>query len=361
MVFNYYYGSEADQFNFIRIPKRLITDPLFADLSLSAKLLYGILLDRMSLSMKNKWLDEINRVFIIYQISEIMENLNVAEKTAIKTLKELEVVGLVEKRRRGLGLPSLLYVKNFIVDENQQERELNVDDDNAKNEDNSVASKLYSSRAVDINSSRTVESTGLRTVESGGSRTVESEGLRPVESAGSRAVDNVGSITVNMNAQEQQKKMALISNTDLNNNDYNHIKSNQIIIGGEIGNDEISTVRAYEELISENIDYNILLERYPYERELIKGMYSLIVEVVLNKSNTIVISSSEFSTELVRNRFLKLNASHIEYVIHALQGNITKVNNIKKYLLASLFNAPSTISGYYQAEVNYDMPQFARK
>ena len=73
MVFNYYYGSEADQFNFIRIPKRLITDPLFADLSLSAKLLYGILLDRMSLSMKNKWLDKENRVYIIYQI--IMINL----------------------------------------------------------------------------------------------------------------------------------------------------------------------------------------------------------------------------------------------------------------------------------------------
>ena len=115
MVFNYYYGSEADQFNFIRIPKRLITDPLFAELSLSAKLLYGILLDRMSLSMKNKWLDKENRVYIIYQISEIMENLNMAEKTAIKTLKELEVVGLVEKKRRGLGLPSLLYVKNFIM------------------------------------------------------------------------------------------------------------------------------------------------------------------------------------------------------------------------------------------------------
>ncbi len=103
MVFNYYYGSEADQFNFIRIPKRLITDTIFIGLSLVAKLLYGILLDRMSLSMKNKWLDRENRVYIIYQISEIMENLNVAEKTAIKSLKELEVVGLVEKKRRGLS------------------------------------------------------------------------------------------------------------------------------------------------------------------------------------------------------------------------------------------------------------------
>jgi hypothetical protein len=86
-----------------------------------------------------------------------------------------------------------------------------------------------------------------------------------------------------------------------------------------------------------------------------------MIEVMLNKSNTTVISSSEFPTELVKSRFLKLNISHIEYVIRSLQGNTTKVNNIKKYLLASLFNAPSTISGYYQAEINYDMPQFARK
>lgn len=180
MVFNYYYGSEADQFNFIRIPKRLITDPLFADLSLSAKLLYGILLDRMSLSMKNKWLDKENCVYIIYQISVIIENLNMAEKTAIKTLKELEVVGLVEKKRRGLGLPSLLYVKNFIIDDMKQEKEEDIEEKGIQSEGSSRTGKLYSSR--------------------------------PVENEGSR--------TVNMEVQEQQKKMALISKTDFSDKDF---------------------------------------------------------------------------------------------------------------------------------------------
>ena len=189
MVFNYYYGSEADQFNFIRIPKRLITDPLFADLSLSAKLLYGILLDRMSLSMKNKWLDKENRVYIIYQISEIMENLNMAEKTAIKTLKELEVVGLVEKKRRGLGLPSLLYVKNFIIDDMKQEKEEDIEEKGIQSERSSRTGKLYSSRPVENDCSGTEENTV------------------------SRPVENEGSRTVNMEVQEQQKKMALISKT----------------------------------------------------------------------------------------------------------------------------------------------------
>ena len=115
MKFDYYYGSEADQFNFIRIPKAMVTDPLFADLSLAAKFLYGILLDRMNLSMKNKWFDEENRVYIIYQVSEVMEDMNISQKLAIKYLNELESFGLVEKKRRGLGLPSLIYVKSFLV------------------------------------------------------------------------------------------------------------------------------------------------------------------------------------------------------------------------------------------------------
>lgn len=345
MVFNYYYGSEADQFNFIRIPKRLITDPLFSDLSLSAKLLYGILLDRMSLSMKNKWLDGENRVYIVYQITEIMENLNVAEKTAIKILKELENIGLVEKRRRGLGLPSILYVKSFIVDDCADVSEDDETEKLNKNNGSSRTGKMYSSRPVENYRSGTVESKGLIPVDSGGSRTVKFD----------------GSGTVNSEVFEPQKKVALINKTDFSNTDFNDIKSNPIIIEDEIRNDMTSIVRAYEELIGENIEYDILLERYPYDRELLEGIYNLMMEVLLNKSNTTVISSSEFPTELVKSRFLKLNISHIEYVMRSLQGNTTKVNNIKKYLLASLFNAPSTISGYYQAEVNHDMLQFARK
>ena len=160
--------------------------------------------------------------------------------------------------------------------------------------------------------------------------------------------------------------MALINKTDFSNMDFsdtecNYIKSNQITSDDEMRKDLMSTVRVYEEVIAENIDYDLLLERYPYDRELLDGIYNLMIETLMNKSNTTVISSSELPTELVKNRFLKLNSSHIEYVLRSLQGNTTKVNNIKKYLLASLFNAPSTISGYYQSEVNYDMPQFARK
>ena len=126
------------------------------------------------------------------------------------------------------------------------------------------------------------------------------------------------------------------------------------------GNDEIgSDVQAYAELIRDNIDLDILLERYPFDKELLNGIFDLILETVLCRNNEIVVASNKYPAELVRSKFLKLTSSHIEYAMGCMKSNTTKVHNIKKYLLAALFNAPSTISGYYQAEVNHDYPQFA--
>lgn len=119
-----------------------------------------------------------------------------------------------------------------------------------------------------------------------------------------------------------------------------------------------SDVEAYAELIRENLDFDILLERYPFDKELLEGIHDLILETVLCKNATIVIASSEYPMELVRSKFLKLNYSHIEYAIDCMKKTTTKIHNIKKYLLTTLFNAPSTISGYYQAEVNNAFPQY---
>ena len=96
MNFEYYYGTQADQFSFIRIPRILLLDEAFSALSLSAKVLYSVLLDRMGLSMKNKWLDEENKVYIIYQITEIQSDLGFSKKKAMDYLTELENIGLIE-------------------------------------------------------------------------------------------------------------------------------------------------------------------------------------------------------------------------------------------------------------------------
>ena len=120
LTFDYFHGDQADQFSFIRIPRKLMTDKIFSDLSPLAKMLYAILLDRISLSSKNGWIDEQNRVYIIYQISDIMEDLGLGKKKSMDLLSELETFGLVEKQRRGRGLPNILYVKSFLsVSENR--------------------------------------------------------------------------------------------------------------------------------------------------------------------------------------------------------------------------------------------------
>ena len=115
MSFDYFYGQQSDLFTFYRVPKVLFTNERFWNISADAKMLYGILLDRMSLSAKNGWIDKNGRVYIIFTIDEAKMALNCAEQKAIKLLSELEKkAGLIERKRQGLGKPNLIYVKNFI-------------------------------------------------------------------------------------------------------------------------------------------------------------------------------------------------------------------------------------------------------
>ena len=114
-MFDYFYGAQAEQFSFYRVPKVLFTREQFRDLSAESKTLYGIMLDKLDLSVKNNWTDEQGRVYIIYTIEQIMRDLNCGNKKAGQLLQELEEKGgLIERKRQGLGRPNLIFVKNFI-------------------------------------------------------------------------------------------------------------------------------------------------------------------------------------------------------------------------------------------------------
>lgn len=320
--FDYFYGKEADMYSFYRIPKLLFTNDLFKELSTDSKVLYGLMLDRMSLSIKNKWFDEENRAFIYYSIDEIMEMLNCKKNKAITILKELDAetgIGLVEKKRQGQGKPSVLYVKSFMVEESD-----------ASNLNKEAVQKLEKQTSKKEQSGSEVGNINLLKLENQTSRSLKN---KPLE---------VG---------KKDPNYTYINNTDFNNTD-------QIISlsGDEKGCDEYT---AYAEIIRDNLELEIMYERYPFDREMIDGIYDLILEAVLCKGGSVIIASNEYPVQLVKSKFLKLNSMHLEYVMDCLKSNTSKVRNIKKYLLAALFNAPTTISGYYQAEVNHDMPQFA--
>lgn len=119
-MFDYFLKQQADQFSFIHIPKAMMTDGRFGVLSNTAKILYGLLLDRMKESMKNHWIDDRGYVFIVYPLKEMQEDLGVSRRTCSDSLIELEQFGLVEKQNRGGRLPSILYVKNFILEDERE-------------------------------------------------------------------------------------------------------------------------------------------------------------------------------------------------------------------------------------------------
>lgn len=314
---SYFYGREADQYSFYKIPKLLFTEEYFKKISVEAKVLYGLMLDRMSLSVKNEWLDTEGRAYIYYSLDDIMEALGCSNKKAITIMKELDSdagIGLIEKKRQGQGKPTMIYVKQFMLSEAQ----------------NVQKCKNYTSR------------------EKMGISEVKNLHILKCKNDMSRSEKNT----------HLEVKKLHTNKTNINNTEFNNTKSNLIISG----NDEIGLdVKEYAEFIRENIDLDGLIEKYPYDQNLINGIYDMVLETVLCRNETILIASNKYPAELVKSRFMKLTSSHIEYAINCMRTNTTKVRNIKKYMMAALFNAPSTMSGYFQAEANHDMPQYACK
>ncbi len=309
---SYFYGREADQYSFYKIPKLLFTEEYFKKVSVEAKVLYGLMLDRMSLSMKNQWFDTEGRAYIYYSLEDIMDALGCSNKKAISIMKELDIesgIGLIEKKRQGQGKPTMIYLKQFMIQETQK------------------CNNYISGEKPAISEVKNLHVLKCKNVMS------RSEEFTHPE---------VKKLHTNKNN---------INNTELSNTESNHIISENDGMGFD--------VEAYLKIIKENIELDILLERYPYDRELLTGIFDLILETVLCKNKSIVVASSEYPAELVRSKFLKLNMFHVEYAMDCMRKNTSKIHNIKKYLLAALFNAPSTISGYYQAEVNHDLLQYA--
>jgi hypothetical protein len=126
---------------------------------------------------------------------------------------------------------------------------------------------------------------------------------------------------------------------------------------------DINKFELYRELIHENLEYDIMVERNPYDVDRIDGIVDLILETVCTSKKTIRVSSDDFPAELVKSKFLKLNSSHLEFVLDCMKKNTTDIRSIKQYLLAVLFNAPSTIDSFYTSLVAHDMANglFARK
>ena len=337
---DYYYGIEAEQFSFYRVPRLLIKDERFKKLSSDAKLLYGLMLDRMSLSMKNEWFDDENRAYIIYTIDSIMEDLGCAKEKAVKVLAELDSVkgiGLVEKVRRGLGKPDIIYVKNFASMENTEEHPTDTDV--------SMETQDMNFKKFNNNTSRSSE------IELQEVQDLEHQKFTMQTSRGSESelaeVHKADPIYTNYNQTNQS--YTDISYTNPINQSGNESRSEKKI-------DVMDDVNAYIELIKDNIEYEHHMKYDDWQNKaLYEELFEVICEVVCVKRTTIRIAGEDYPYELVKSKFLKLNSGHLEYVIGCMHDTNTKITNIKAYMVTALYNAPSTMNHYYQQEVQHDM------
>ena len=336
--FDYFRGMEAEQYSFYRVPKVLFTAECFKSLSCEAKVLYGLMLDRMSLSIKNRWFDEEDRVYIIFTVEEIAVLLNCGTQKAVKLMKELDDnqgIGLIEKKRLGLGKPNVIYVKNFILKEKCSPEQRGKAPENLGNTQNS-----------ENHNSRIVKTTNQELPESQ---------FKNDENHTSRIVE----ITT-QEVPNSQSNNTDINNTDFNETDFNEIDSIQSYLSpsaGEVrpvGEDVIERMETYRALIQENIDYECFLDRR--EKEDVDELIELMVEILMMPDDSVVrIGGADKPVSVVKSRFLKLTYSHIEYVLFSLHRNTSKVANIRAYLLTTLYNSAMTMNHYYQAEVNHDL------
>ena len=284
-MLDYFYGQAGELFSFYRIPKALFWEERFQNLSTDAKTLYGILLDRTSLSAKNGWLDNRGRVFIIFTIEDVKRALCCADNKATKLLRELEKFGLIERKRRGLGKPSLVYVKNFSSESSNKA---------VKNRDNDV-------------------SVGLKIA-----------------------------------CQDPAKPRC--NKTEKNNTEMN--KPNPFLSDE---NGQVNNRNLLEEYFLSSLELELLLRSHPDDEDILYQIVDLLVDTCDSKRKFTRIAGDDKPTEIVRSRFMKLNADHIKFVLKCFAENSSPIRNMKQYLLASLYNAPTTMQLYYQNQANHDL------
>ena len=285
MTLDYFYGQAGELFSFFRIPKALFQEQRFQNLSTDAKTLYGILLDRMSLSVKNEWFDKKGRVFIIFTIEDVKRTLRCADNKATRLLRELEKFGLIERKRRGQGKPCLVYVKNFSSESSKE---------SVKNRDND---------------------------DSCGSKIACQD---PVKSRGIKKKEN---------------------KTEMNNT--NPILSDE--------SEKMKNRELLEEYFSHSLEIDLLLRLYPDDEDTLYQIVNLLVDTCATNRKLLHIAGDDKPAEVVRSRFMKLNADHICFVLKCLAENSSPIRNMKQYLLASLYNAPTTMQLSYQNQTNHDL------
>ncbi len=299
MQLDYFYGNEAEQFTFYRIPKLLVTSPQFRRVSDSAKLLYGLMLDRMSLSVKNGWFDEQNRAYIYFTVNDIMEQMLCGTEKATKLVAELDCVkgiGLIERVKQGQGKPAKVYLKKFV--------------DTQRN------SRFSETESQDFGKSK---------VQTFGNRKSRVSAIESADFRQPKCNDNN------------------INNTDLNEiNPINHSNTRWI----DRYNKTIAEIK-------EQIEYDSLIA--DNDTEIIDNIVNVMADVMLLDEPYYTIEGKSIPAELVRIRYRQITYSNLEAFLLEFREVYYKIHNTKAYLTTALYNVALTASTALTSRVNNDL------
>ena len=338
-TFHYFQGMECDMYSFYRIPKLLFTNEYFKNLSCEAKVLYGLMLDRMSLSIKNRWFDEEDRAYIFFSVEEIMEMLNCGRNKAVNCLKELDQekgIGLIEKRRIGLGKTNVIYVKNFSLTEYPDEPAIFDSEETPENvaerkENTETEIEEYAKKEPE----KPVNTQKFEKQTSGSLKNklqeVSKTNFKEFEKQTSRSLEN---------------KLQEVSKTNCNNTEYNYTEfseneSYQYLSEQEKGRDRIQERNEYRQLIHDNIEYEILCQSYGTGR--VEELVELMLDAICSTKTYQQINGEAVPTQVVKSRLLKVGYEHIQYVFFSLDRSTSKVKNIRQYMLRFLIKLPFRI------------------
>lgn len=305
MNYDYFYGEQAESYSFYRIPRQLITGEKYKGLSVEAKLLYGMMLDRMGLSMRNGWLDKSGRVYIYYTVEEIQIDLGCGHVKAGRLLAELDTVkgiGLIERKKQGQGKPTKIYVKKFFPDPPPKG-----------------------------------ERSDLPRQPQNGGQDSSKAAFRSAASCRSGHTEN--------GSADRQKPAGSYIENNYPENSY----TDQSIYPAPSPSENHSV--CLEEL-KEQVDYPLLAENYPYDDP--ECILELICDVLCSNAPGVKIGGETIPTAKVQSRFRRLGFNHVAYVLDSLRETTTKIRNIRAYLLTALYNAPVTMDAYYSAAVRHD-------
>ena len=341
MQFDYFYGNEAEQFTFYRIPKILITSPHFKKISDSAKLLYGLMLDRMSLSIRNGWLDDDNRAYIFFTTNDVMEQMCCGTEKATKMLTELDSekgIGLIERVKQGQGKPAIIYLKKFY--------EL---------EDTARSTKLSEIESQDFQESK------VKTFENRKTRLSKIESQDFWKSK-NKTFENRKSGLSEIEKQDFRKSKCNynnINNTDINNTDINYIypinQDNYNIQNSDTQTEEewIDRYTKTVDEIKKQIDYDYLIDYA--ERDIVDEVVNIMAEVMTVPRPKYKIEGDFVEYDAVLNNLKKITAEQLEVCLLAYSRQRQRIRNPKAYWISVLYNIPLTSNIVLQNMVNSDL------